>query len=1014
MKPLRILLVGLALACSAAAGLVILALTPRFQTWAAHRMLASRPQWKTSVGRVSASLAEVDLTDVRVEHAGGVLVIPSLRAEFPLVNALFRKRYGVRRIAASGWTLDVSRMQPRGRVSEFVTARSRIKVREQTPSFIASARADAPTPAGSLVSVFEGLFPRLHLPADLQVDAVDLQGDVILSPARGMSAVRVHVGIAGGGIGAGQEGQFSFSLRSAPAMAGPSASTVTADGSLAATMDTPRTFSRLRVAVEASAAGGKFSSGAKLSANLEAARIADGESYELSLASEQKRLASARANLSDGTHALSGSWSLDISDDDLAPFTLGRPLPVFSAAGDGSFDTDAAMTRLHASGRLSATAERLGVFRSGLDSLGAVSLTAEFDIAHRGGELRVDRLTAALAGVQPIAEVHVLQPFAFNLASGELKVANPERDLLGIALEDVPATWAQPLLSFLEVTSGSLHGNLVASARAGGLGLRSPEPLALTGLSATRGGRPALELVDVSMGLSADYAPEGWQIEIARLSARRGAVPVFTGEGRIGRLSGARQPIKAAGRMDGDLALLAEPLFGPGLARGRFSGEFTASVGTQRSYRARLKFLDLSLADAGDGASHPSLPSVSGEIGADSGPDGRWSLIAPLTFAGDDRVSDLTLAGTLAPTAAGWSLDARLTSAQIFADDLRLLAGAFSLGGDVPQANPTQPDAVPASWAMGLTGRLVLGLKRIRLAESDLSDVQGVLRFAPAEVGIEGIKLKLGTGGTIDVSGALVRSAGPAPYALEARIAVGDFDYGAYYRSGHPGRTPAVDGKFRFTGRIAGKSDSLAGLAETAQGDFQIASKGGVFRALRADVADSLKQSPALISQALDSFGSLFGIKADKADEAKRILDKQGKMVVALAERLREVPYDQVNVAVSRGADLDIRCTEFALIAPEMRLGGTGRIAYVKGRAIGDQPLTFDGRLGARGRLADSLSGIGLLGGDRDDLGYAGMSQPVHLGGSLDDIDESQWEELLVKSALHKATGGLLDKLLGK
>ena len=65
------------------------------------------------------------------------------------------------------------------------------------------------------------------------------------------------------------------------------------------------------------------------------------------------------------------------------------------------------------------------------------------------------------------------------------------------------------------------------------------------------------------------------------------------------------------------------------------------------------------------------------------------------------------------------------------------------------------------------------------------------------------------------------------------------------------------------------------------------------------------------------------------------------------------------------------------------------------------------------GSIATLLGSIGLLSGKQDDLGYTQMGQPFHLGGTLNAIDASQWQAALVKSALHKATGGLLDKLLG-
>ena len=52
-------------------------------------------------------------------------------------------------------------------------------------------------------------------------------------------------------------------------------------------------------------------------------------------------------------------------------------------------------------------------------AMGAVRLTAEFDLARRGETLRVERLVAAFSGAQPVADVRALQPFEFNAQSGE-------------------------------------------------------------------------------------------------------------------------------------------------------------------------------------------------------------------------------------------------------------------------------------------------------------------------------------------------------------------------------------------------------------------------------------------------------------------------------------------------------------------------------------------------------------------------------------------------------------------
>jgi hypothetical protein len=1032
MKLLRCLLLGLAAVAVVLIAAAAVALNPRFQIWAVRRALAARPGLHGSVGGVAVGLTEVDVTDLRFERAGTVLVLPSFQAELPLVYAGLRRELVIRRLVATGWTLDLSRAHLGGLAADF-SKMGLVEGGRPAPPFSLLSSAYAEEAAAAAVPAFEGLFHRLRLPVDMQVDGLTLEGDVLLPPGPGYASARVHVVLSGGGFAAGHEGQLAFSLRSVPPAADPAPGAVTADGTLAGEMDTPRTFRRLVVRIDAAALGGKFPPGAKLAISLKAERDGGSESYGLALAGENKKLVTVQTDFSGDTHRLAGTWRLDLSDDDLAPFVLGRPLPAFDAVGEGRFDTDAAMDRLHCSGRIEATVDRLGVVRPELAVVGAVKLAAEFDLAHRDGELRVDRLSASLAGVRPIAEVRALQAFAFNVRTGALEVADPARDLVGIALEEVPVGWTQAFLSSVVLTGDGIQGKFVASAREGGLALRSSSPLEISGLTVMRAGQPWLSGVDVSATLSADYTPAGWQVEITPCTARRGGAPVLTLDARAGRLAGAGQPVKAAGRVHADLpALLLRASDGaaPVLARGEFDGEFTASVAARSAYQAKFRFSDLAVRPAanaepagedltGAAVPPPPWPTITAEMRADVDAGGKCTLLAPLLFESPDGKSDLTLAGTLAPGPAGIAFDGQATSALLTADDLKALGGLLAVRASASSAaagSAFGAAAAPtAAFWPGASGRVTLALKQVRQGPIAWSDVRGQVLWQPGEFAVERLQATLGTGGEVSAVGRLRFGEGAAEeYAWSSDLTVSNFDYGAFSRVFYPDRPPLVEGKFKLTSRLHGGGASLADWADGTQGDFRLASKGGIFRALRADVADSLKQSPALISQALDSVGSLFGVKEDRTADAKQFLDKQGKIVVDLAERLREIPYDQIDVVARRGADRNIRCTEFALIAPEVRLSGTGQISYEKGLPLGGQPLVFDGQLDARGKIAAALGSIGLLSGKQDDLGYIRMSQPFRLGGTLDSIDDSQWQDTLIRAAVHKAAGGLLDKLLGK
>jgi hypothetical protein len=120
-----------------------------------------------------------------------------------------------------------------------------------------------------------------------------------------------------------------------------------------------------------------------------------------------------------------------------------------------------------------------------------------------------------------------------------------------------------------------------------------------------------------------------------------------------------------------------------------------------------------------------------------------------------------------------------------------------------------------------------------------------------------------------------------------------------------------------------------------------------------------------------------------------------------------------MSLAAERGPDMDIRFTEITLLAPEERLGGTGKISFVQGTPIRDQPLSIDLEMGVRGQLGKFLDLVGMLKDGQDPLGYSPLYQPIHLGGTLRNVDQSQWRDMLVQAPLRKG-GGLFDKLLGK
>jgi hypothetical protein len=146
-------------------------------------------------------------------------------------------------------------------------------------------------------------------------------------------------------------------------------------------------------------------------------------------------------------------------------------------------------------------------------------------------------------------------------------------------------------------------------------------------------------------------------------------------------------------------------------------------------------------------------------------------------------------------------------------------------------------------------------------------------------------------------------------------------------------------------------------------------------------------------------------------DDANRYIDKQGKIVVEIADRLKAIAYDQISVAVDRDEDLDLNLSEFTLISPEVRLEGTGKIAHQSGVPLLSQPLDLRLQLSARGHMAELMSKVGLLSPRQDSLGYTTMSDPLWIGGSIADVDTSAVKKTLIAAAAFKNAGSLLEMI---
>jgi hypothetical protein len=1016
MKPARILLISLGVCTVLGLVTIGLAFNSGVQTWVARKLLAGQPSVKATLESVAIGFGRAEVKALRAEINGAVLTVPSLSVELPIIAAGISQKVSVGKLTARGWSIDLSKTAAPPPASTSATNVAPATGGAATP-LTATPNSVVAANQAAVARAFAGVLGQLRLPVDLALDGVDLEGEVVFPPAPGGGpAARARVILTGGGLGFGKEGRFQLDLNASFTGENLAVNNVMLQSTLVAAMDSARTFSRFSAEPKAVAVGPQFPAGVTLAAVLSAARTPGGESYSLTVANPAQPLVSVTADFAAANRTLGGSWKVDLRSADLAPFTLGHTLPAFAAHGEGKFSTDTAFAEIRAHGQLNVQADQLGVLKPELAAIGAIRMLAEFDLAQRGDSTRIDQLKAELSGARPVAAIRSLQAFEFNAKTGELKVADPARELVAITLHGVPLAWSQPFLPGLTLTGSDLRGEFAATANNGGIALRPRVPLSISGLTLAQAGQPMLKAVDLALNVSADYAPAGWQAEVTSLTLQSAGAKLFALKAKAGRLAGKDQPIKTAGEWSSSLpALLAQPAAAnvAGIVSGNASCGFVATVAVATSVELTLALTDL-VADPK--LSLEKLPAISVEVRADIGADGKIALNVPLLVTRDGRQSDFTLAGSLLQTKpVGLIVDARLTSSQVFVEDVQLLAAPFA-GGDSASppsaAQAARRDAVPI-WS-GVSGQLALSLKKVVYAQKfEVADIGGIIRIDAGAVKLVGVRAGLGEGSEIKLKGGLTFTPSVLePYSVALDLDVTNFDPAPVLRALNPGQPPTVEGKFTVASKVTGNARNLGEIGKRAAGDFSLTSKGGVFRALSADISSKVATTTKAAST-LATLGNLAGALTGRKDISDAA--SKAEAVAALSRIISAIEYDQLNVVLTRDAALNLTLKDFTLIAPELRLAGTGRIDAKAGLELGAQPLVMEFKLGARGTTGKLLKSLAALETDKpDDLGYFRSNLPLRVTGSLGKPDTSELQSALVKLAYEKSgAGDLLNRFLG-
>ena len=974
--------------------LAAVALLPAVQTWVAQAALARQPGPKGTVGSVTAGFGEADVEDLRLESGGAVLTVPSLKARLPLTTALLGRGLLVRRLEAKGWTLDLRNASIGAAAPEAVSA---------APAAASAGPPESPgaAPAQAAARAFRGILGGWRLPVDGSLDGVALEGDVLLPAAAASAPASVHVVLTGGGLSRGHDGAFPFDATGDARDAGQGWTSFSAHGTVTVGVRRAGSAGRFGIKADLAVKRGSVEEDLDVAAAVAATSPTE-EAYSAEIGRGGRRLVVLEASLPGAARNLSGTWTVDLRDSDFGPFTGGRPLPNFSASGDGRFEVDLPFSRVQLTGGLSGIAGHLGVLAPALEGLGTVAFESRFGAAHRGHSLGVASLEVSLGEARTAAVVQSLQAFEIDETTGALRLSEPRSDWLDVRVPGFPMAWVSGMAGGVTLAGGDLTGELLVAATDSGFTLRAKSPLAAAGVSVTRAGATLARGLDLSLSPVIRFGRHDWQLRISPLEIACAGQRLARIEAGASEAPGNAQSVAIKGTWSADLGAIAArqaaPAF-PWIGGRSASGEFSGTLGSAAEVEA-------SVAAVGRDPER----TLSASVKASFDPDGSVAFLVPVKIAFGKEVTEVSAEGTWYGASAAAGGSATLTGGKVSLGELRLLGGPLeALGGVLGRADGASGARGRAPFWGSWTGRVAFTFDALKAGDHEFSDVAGTLDIEPASLRLEGGRGGVDHHSLTKVEGALTYDgAAELPYRVKATTALAtEIDAAALFPAHETGQLALVEGRFSLTGEITASGGSLDDLFGRSEARFRLASTTGIIRLLQTSVAESIPEASTPVKDSLDSVGSavgvIFGHKAGSSPNAgKNPLSTNAEAVLSFTYEVAEIGCDQITVDAVRGSDGDIRLASIEATARDEHLKGAGTIRYERGTPLFREPLSVELQFGARGRAADLLSKAGLLSPRTDGLGYSLLAEPVHLGGTLEQIDAGAWHELLVKAATRK------------
>ena len=507
----------------------------------------------------------------------------------------------------------------------------------------------------------------------------------------------------------------------------------------------------------------------------------------------------------------------------------------------------------------------------------------------------------------------------------------------------------------------------------------------MNGVSLTQDGEPVLTGLDIEASPFFEISPGTATLRTGDISVRNSeGGTVFSGNGET--VQSTSKGTTSNFTFNLEIPALADQPYFAGtrsVSGGRASGEIRAIYSGTRRIEGRLTVNGLVARDGGQ-----LLPVANLSFRALVDGDGRISLQAPLLLDRAGQRSDLNFSLDLTPSGRTFLVDGKLTGDHVDLGDAASVLGVFSSDAaratrqDAPSSGAPAPIVADkmSGWSR-FNGGLMLDVKSATMGKDwTMSGLIGNVTVDPRRIALQKLEASFGEKSQINAKAEIRFAAGSQPYQLTGDFKLTEFDAGKLFKAIEPARPPTVEGLFNISGQFAGAGETLDRTMTHTQGQFDLASRQGVFRGLQR-TSGKISMTSKAVEIGASVLGSLVG--SEKATKAAEKMAGQAYFVDQFAQSLSEFNYDQLNLRLVRGESLNLEMKDIGLISPEIRLLGKGAVTYVAGKPLLEQPMTVSLSLSARGKIEQLLAKLRLLDGSRDEVGYARTKETVTIGGSL-------------------------------